>query len=70
MLEGSDSVAIIHTNGSQVPAPHSTWNLEFAADFCDKLQIPNGYKQKEKFHANPVFTGAALASVEWWIFFL
>lgn len=57
ILEGSDSVATEnHPSCTQVaPSASSTKRLEFTTDFCDKLQIPSGYKQKGKFHTNPKF---------------
>lgn len=72
MLEGSDSVAIAkppitHTNDSQVPAPYSIWNLLLTSvTSCKSLVATN---RKENLMKTPVFTGAALASVEVMDFF-
>lgn len=72
MLEGSDSVAIAkppisHTNGSQVPAPHSIWNLLLTS--VTSCKSPMAINREESSMQIPVFPGAALASIEVMNFF-
>lgn len=73
MLEGSDSVAIakpltIYTNGSQVPAPHSIWNLLL---LLWQAVNPQWLRTERKILCQlPSFTGALpLPLLKWWIFF-